>query len=232
MLTGMTRTSGGRLIAAIIVGAVAVLPLSGCLYAQIPSDPVVVDDPVDPDPTDDQPTDDSGDPVAGDLPTALSFAEGAELPATAYIEWGDGFFTDDGWTVDQPDDGNGGWSYRTIDGTCLAQFWQGLITDVPVVDGDDSISSDAMLAVILGDATTADITPAATTGGFAYQSGGNTDVENRQITGQDGDRTWIMSARAFTATGVGVYVIVDCTGGDAAAVMAEVVDANAIVVTE
>ena len=39
-----------------------------------------------------------------------------------------------------------------------------------------------------------------------------------------------MAARAFTATGVGVYLIVDCTGGDANAVFAEVTDSNPVVV--
>ena len=39
-----------------------------------------------------------------------------------------------------------------------------------------------------------------------------------------------MAARAFTATGVGLYVIVDCTGGDLQATMAEVIDSNAVVI--
>lgn len=85
-----------------------------------------------------------------------------------------------------------------------------------------------MLAALLQtDAAT--ITPSAVDGAFAYQSGGNTDVANRQVTGQDGDRTWIMAARAFATPGLGVYLIVDCAGGDANAVMSEVIDKNAIV---
>lgn len=222
-----------RLTAAAVV-ALAVLPLSGCLYAQIPA---AVPDGDGPAPTaspSDEPshenTDEPSDEPSG-LPATLTFTDGIALPASAYIEWGDGLIADDGWTVVSPDDGNGGWTYGTVDGTCTAQFWQGLIPDVPTVAGDDSASSDAMLAVILGEADTAAVTAAATTSAFSYQVGGNTDVEARQLVGDTGDRQWIMAARAFTATGVGLYVVVDCTGGDIGAVMAEVVDENAVVVS-
>jgi hypothetical protein len=204
--------------------AAATLSLSGCLYAQIPdeaptTDVVTTDEP-------DAPTDEP----SGDLPLSLGFAEGQELPATAYIEWGDGLMTDDGWVTESPDDGNGGWSYATADGSCTAQFWQGLTSDVAVVAGDDSASSDAILAVLL-QSNAAEITPLATTGEFSYQVGGTGGVEHRQVVGAEGERTWVMAARAFTAVGVGLYVIVDCTTGDAGAIMAEVADKNAIVVT-
>lgn len=213
----MTRSRSAaplfRLAATAIV-AVSVIPLSGCLYAQIPADS---DAPPTPTPT-------------GDLPAELTFAAGQELPATAYIEWGDGFMTADGWETVTPDDGNGGWTYGTTDGSCTAQFWQGLTPDVPVVPGDDSASSDAILGVLL-QSTTEEVTALATTGEFSYQVGGSGGVENRQVTGEDGDRSWIIATRAFTATGVGLYVIVDCTGGDANGILAEVVERNAVVVT-
>lgn len=212
-------------LAAVSAVALAVLPLSGCLYAQIPASTPDDDGPT-PTPTASASEGTSG----GDLPSTLTFGEGADLPATAYIQWGDGFIVDDGWKIVKPDDGNGGWTYGTIDDTCTAQFWQGLIPDVPTVAGDDSASSDAMLAVILGESDASAITPLATTGGFTYQVGGNTDVENRQVDGEAGERRWSMAARAFTATGVGLYVIVDCTGGDIEATMAEVVEKNAVIV--
>lgn len=215
-------------LAAVAAVAVAVLPLSGCLYAQIPVS-VPDGDGAGPAPTA-SPTDEPADETSGDLPATLTFADGNVLPSTAYIQWGDGLIADDGWTTVQPDDGNGGWIYGTADGLCTAQFWQGLIPDVPTVPGDDSASSDAMLAVILGETDTAAISTAATTSAFSYQVGGNADVESRQLVGDAGDRQWSMAARAFTATGVGLYVIVDCSGGDADAVMAEVIDKNAIVV--
>ena len=165
----------------------------------------------------------------GDLPDALGFEDGALLPDTAYIEWGDSLLVDDNWDVVSPDDGNGTWTYGTVDGACTAQFWQGFTGDVQTTPGDDSASSDAILATLLQtDAAT--VTPSAIDGSFSYQVGGNTDVAQRQLTGQQDGRVWIMAARAFTATGVGVYLVVDCTGGDANAVFAEVTDKNAIIV--
>lgn len=223
-MTRISQVSPLVRLAAASAVALAVLPLSGCLYAQIP---VNTPDGDGPDPA---PTTSPTEQPSSDLPASLTFAAGADLPATAYIQWGDGFVVDDGWKIVKPDDGNGGWTYGTIDDTCTAQFWQGLIPDVPTVAGDDSVSSDAMLAVILGEADAAAITPLSTTGAFSYQIGGNTDVENRQVEGEAGERRWSMAARAFTATGVGLYVIVDCTGGDIDATMAEVIDKNAVVV--
>jgi len=219
----MTRTSGGRLAAAIIVG-LAVLPLSGCLYAQIPEHPTIVDD--DPIPTDDPVDEPTEEPAAG-----MSFVDGATLSPSSYVEWGDGFFADDSWKIVKPDDGNGGWTYGTVDGTCTAQFWQGHIDNI-MTAGDDSVSSDAMMATFLeGGATTADITPLASTSGFSYQTAGNTAVENRMVSGSGDGVEWTLAARAFTAVGVGLYVVVDCTGGDIDAVWDEVVSKNAIVIT-
>lgn len=223
-MTRISQVSPLARLAAVSAVALAMLPLSGCLYAQIP---VNVPDGDGPDPS---PTAEPTDEPSGDLPAALSFDEGADLPSTAYIQWGDGLIADDGWKVVKPDDGEGGWTYGTVDDTCTAQFWQGLIPDVPTVPGDDAASSDAMLAVILGEDDATEITPAATTGAFSYQIGGNAAVENRQLDGVAGERKWSIAARAFTATGVGLYVIVDCTGGDVAATLAEVVDKNAVVV--
>ena len=228
----MTRTSPVSpllRLAAVAAVVLATAPLSGCLYAQIPTDAPVADPSPTAAPTT-APSDEPADDPAGDLPSSLTFADGVGIPATAYIQWGDGFLTDESWKTVAPDDGNGGWTYGTIDDTCTAQFWQGRIPDVPTVAGDDSVSSDAMLAVILGEADAATITPLATTGAFSYQVGGNRDVETRQVAGADGASEWIIAARAFTATGVGLYVIVDCTGADIDAVMTEVIDANAVLV--
>ncbi|MGH8955838.1 MAG: hypothetical protein ACRDVF_12570 [Microbacterium sp.] len=228
-MTRISQVSPLVRLAAASVVALAVLPLSGCLYAQIPVNVPDGDRP-DPSPTA-IPSEQPSDEPSGDLPSSMTFADGADIPASAYIQWGDGFVVDDGWKIVKPDDGNGGWTYGTVDDTCTAQFWQGLIPDVPTVAGDDSVSSDAMLAVILGEADAAAITPLSTTGGFSYQVGGNAEVENRQVLGQEADRQWAMAARAFTATGVGLYVIVDCTGGDIDATMAEVIDKNAVVIS-
>jgi hypothetical protein len=223
----MTRTSGGRLAAAIIVG-LAVLPLSGCLYAQIPEHPPTDQDPI----TTDEPIDEPTDEPADGFPSSMSFDDGADVPSTAYIEWADGFFADDGWKITKPDDGNGGWAYGTIDDVCIAQFWQGDISSLPLVDGDDSASSDAVLAYVLGDSTTAaDITPLAGTVQLGYGAGGAPSLDARQVVGADDGRDWYITARAFTATGYGVYLITDCTGGDIAATFSEIVEKNPVVIT-
>ena len=218
-----TRIRPSRL-AAVAVLAFATLPLSGCLFSAIPSETAATDEPSNaPSPTPEQ-----SDETEGGAPATLSFEDGDLLTDSVYVEWSDGLLADDGWEVTSPDDGNGGWAYGTIDGTCTAQFWQGFTPDIPVTPGDDSASSDAILGTLL-QTDAASITPHAVDGAFSYQSTGNTDVANRQITGQDGDRTWIMAARAFATPGLGFYVIVDCTSGDANAILSEVLDKNAIV---
>lgn len=208
--------------AAVVLIALTALPLSGCLYGSIPSGSPTTDAP-EPNPTQSTPD------AEGDLPETLAFEDGAMLPESAYIEWGDSLMADDGWEVTSPDDGNGTWTYGTADGTCTAQFWQGFTGDVETEPGNDSVSSDAILATIL-QTDVASVTEHAVDGAFSYQVGGNADVEQRQLAGEQDDRAWTMAARAFTATGVGVYVIVDCTGGDVDAVFSEVVEKNAIVV--
>lgn len=210
-----------RLGTAAVIVTLAILPLSGCLYAQIPTaDPSAAPSP---ETESDAPEDD----VTG---STLTFAEGLDLASDTYIEWGDGFLADENWKTVSPDDGNGGWTYGTEDGTCTVRFWQGRTTDVAVVEGDDSASSDAILGVLL-ETPTADITPVATTGEFSYMTGGTGGVEMRQVSAVEGSRSWLMAARAFTQTGVGLYTIVDCTANDAEKIMDAVNEANAIVVT-
>ena len=218
----MTRTSSIPLrLAATAIAVTGVLSLSGCLYAQIPATS----------PTDaTSPSTETDAPVDEAPGSTLTFAEGLDLADDTYIEWGDGLMADDGWKTVSPDDGNGGWTYGTVDGTCTARFWQGYTTDVPVVDGDDSASSDAILGVLL-QTPTSEVTALATTGEFSYMAGGSGGVEMRQVAGVDGSRTWLMAARAFTQTGVGLSVIVDCTAGDAEATMAAINEENAVVVT-
>ncbi|MBT2483863.1 MULTISPECIES: hypothetical protein [unclassified Microbacterium] len=226
-MTRHSQVSPLSRIAAAAVVAVALLPLSGCLSAQIPTtQPSETTPSSEPEATG-EPTDDP----AGSA--TVTFDEGADLPTTAYIEWGDGFMADEAWKTVSPDDGNGGWTYGTADDSCTAQFWQGRISDVPVVEGDDSMSSDAILGVLL-DSPTEEITAVATTGEFSNQIGGTGGVETRQVIGAEGDRTWLMAARAFTNVGVGLYVIVDCTGAgaNAEATMELVNEANAVVITD
>lgn len=218
----MTWTaSATRRLAAAAIAALTILPLSGCLYAQIPEASTT---------SASDGTTETDAPVDEAPGSTLTFEEGLDLSSSARIEWGDGFIVDDGWKIVSPDDGNGGWTYGTKDGTCTVRFWQGNISDLPIVPGDDSASSDAVLGVLL-QVSTAEITPVATTGEFSYMAGGAGGVEMRQVVGQEGSRSWLMAARTFTRTGASLYTIVDCTAGDAEATMDAVNEANAIVVT-
>ena len=219
----MTRTSFSipLRLASTAIAAVAVLSLSGCLYAQIP-----VGSPTDV-PSSSPETDAPSDESSG---STLTFTEGLDLASDTYIEWGDGLVVDEGWKIVSPDDGNGGWTYGTVDVNCTARLSQGYTTDVPVVAGDDSASSDAILGVLL-QTPTSEVTPLATTGEFSYMAGGSGGVETRQVVGVDGSRTWLMAARAFTQTGVGLSVVVDCTAADAEATLAAINEENAVVVT-
>jgi hypothetical protein len=230
MLTGMTRTSRRVRLVATAVVTLAVLPLTGCIYAQIPADVPVVDVPADePDPT---ASDDPIDEPSGALPATMSFTDGNALPSTAYIQWGDGLMFDEGWKSVVPDDGNGSWTDGTVDDTCTARFWQGYTSDVATTPGDDSLSSDAMLAQLLGEASAATVTPLATTTQLSYQSGANPVVDARQVIGADGDRNWMIAARSFTATGAGVYVVIECTGVSVETTFADVVAQNAVIIVE
>lgn len=204
--------------------AFAALPLTGCVYNAIPAEssaPAATATP-DSSPIPTTPESDSN------LPATLTFADGDLLPESAYIQWSDSLMLDDGWTTTSSDDGNGGWEYGTADGTCTARFWQGLIADEQAIPGDDSASSDEILAMILN-ADAAEVTPHAVDGNFAYQSRSNLSAEHRQVTGQQDGRTWIVAARALSSVGAGFYLIVNCEGGDANAVFTEVVEKNPLV---
>ncbi len=227
-LAGMPSIRRPRLLTAAVVAVLAVLPLSGCVYAQIPA-PTPGDDASSSTPAPATPSEDPGT-ASGELPSTLGFDDGTALPSTAYIEWGDGLMTDDGWEIASPDDGQGNWSYSTVDGSCTAHFWQGRLGPDIVVPDDDAATSDAVIATFLG-GSPADVTPNATTGAFSYQTAGNADVETRQVAGEGEGRTWIMAARGFSSLQVGLYVIADCSSGDPADTLAAINDLNAVVVT-
>ena len=210
-------------LTAIAIVAAAALPLSGCLYASIPAESQVTREPVDT-PT---PTAEVDDEVV-DTGAGLSFADGAALSSDTYVEWSDGFFMDDEWELTSPDDGAGHWGYTATEGACTVSFWQGL-TDGLALVGDDSTDSDALLGYVL-DAPTADVTAAAADAELSYLTPGAGGLDARVIRGEEDDgRVWTITARSFTAVGIGVYVIVDCTGGDFDAAADDVVEKNAVI---
>ncbi|MGM7699064.1 hypothetical protein [Microbacterium sp. A84] len=228
----MNRTRSLR-VTAIAILALTTLPLSGCLFSSIPSEAPSAEEPIStPSPSEEatveEPADDESEETYSDVPATLSFADGALLPDSTYIEWADGLMFDDGWEITTPDTGNGTWGYTTTDGTCTASFWQGTL-DGLTPTGDDSADTDAVIAFFL-DAEVADVTAAATNTELSYQVGGAGGLDARSIGGQQDDdaRTWSMTARAFGHVGAGVYTLVDCTGGDFDATVAEVIAQNAI----
>lgn len=217
----MTRTSGSRVAAAIVVG-LAVVPLSGCLYAQIPEHPPIID--YEPVPTD-EPTDEpSGDPSTG-LPAMMSFADGADLPPTAYVQWGDGLFGDDGWNLTSPDDGNGNWGYTSADGLCTVAFWQGRLDGLETTAGDDQALTDDVLEYFVGTGLDAQ------TAALRYQSGGDRVVDARIASWTESGHERAVISRAFGVPNVGMYLSLDCTGGDILLVMNDLIDKNAVMIT-
>lgn len=225
-MTRRQKVSALHTLFGIAAVAALTLPLSACVSSQVPDDASTASKEPSAEPTAEQT--DAAD--TGGMPETLSFADGQDLPDAAYIQWGDGLVADDGWKVASGDDGQGNWSYATVDDTCTAYFSQSLLGNIDVSSRDDSLTSDALLATLLN-ADVSQITPAARTGAFNYQVGGAPEVENRLVVGAEGDRSWIMAARAFSKPGVGLSVVVDCTGVDAQAAFDEVVEKSPIVVT-
>ena len=203
---------------------IAAVPLSGCLYAAIPSDVPAVEDPIStPEPTTGDENTADGDSTTS---TSLSFEDGALLPADTYIEWGDGLMADDGWELSTPDTGTGTWGYTTVDDSCTATFWQGNMDGLTLA-GDDAIDSDAVIAYFLN-ASVADVTAAATDTELSYQIGGAGGLEARTVAGQQDGRSWNVLARAFSGMGGAVYLVVDCAGSSTEPVLSEVIDKNAV----
>jgi hypothetical protein len=217
-----------RPFAALTLAAVALLSLSGCVLSQ----PTPADDTpktASPSPTpsaeapDDEPTDGSG--------ASLTFDGGNDLAVGDSIQWGDGFLGDEGWDIASADDGNGRWSYQTIDRTCTVTFWQGTVgAELATTPGDDLASTDALLAFVLSKDAAA-VADAAQTGEFSYQLGGEGSVDNRQVFGGgEGGRGWILSARVFTSADIGLWRMIDCTGSDPSSVYLDVDDKSPVIV--
>lgn len=219
----MTRTRGSLRRAGLVTTVLlTALPMSACSLA-IPSDASST-----PTPSASSTTAPETGSTAAPAGSGFTFEDGTTLSSSAHIEWADGLFADDGWTLTAPDDGNGNWGYTSADGACTAAFWQGLL-DGLTLTGDDSTNTDALLAYFLN-AEVSDVTSAAYDQELSYQVAGSGGLEARAVVGQQDDRTWIITARAFGSAGVGVYTLVDCTGADAQAVVDEVNAQNAVVV--
>ncbi|SFR59040.1 hypothetical protein [Microbacterium azadirachtae] len=172
-------------------------------------------------------------PAPTDTTTDDSSASGTltfdadSLPAGGHVEWSDGLIADSRWKVDKPDDGNGNWSYATVDGLCTVQFWQGTTTSTGAKD--DREASDLMLAA-LTKATIADVTAAASDVPFKNATSGGYDVDSRAVQGSNDAATWVIQARVFEQAGAGLSFVLDCTDGSAPTVADEIIEKDPILV--
>ena len=224
-MTTPSRTASSALrLGAVGLLLAAALPLSACGFPFTPyaggaknldatTAPTSTDEPTADDPT-------------SSSTRSLRFGD-PTLPAGGHVEWSDGLIADSRWTVDKPDDGNGGWSYATVDGICVAQFWQGTSTSTGAKD--DREASDLMLAA-LTQATIADVTAAARDLPLESASDGGYAIDSREVEGNNDAATWVIQARVFEKAGSGLYFILDCTDGSAATVADEIVQKNRVLV--
>ncbi|MGF3056348.1 hypothetical protein [Microbacterium sp. YY-01] len=214
---------------AVAIAAIA-LPLSGCLSLMIPSEPTELptSHPSTEDPFDDSDDlDDDSDALDTSDGGTLSFAEGADLDSTDFVEWGDGFMMDSDWEVSKPDDGDGGWEYKQVNGDCTAGFWQGMLGDVGTQDDRDATAE--VLALIL-DATAAEVVDYTEVGKFSYQIPDSPGVDHLNIYGETDTGNWLIAARAFATPNSALYIDINCATSSAVDVAEEVFSKNPIVV--
>jgi hypothetical protein len=206
----------------------AALPLSACGFPFTPYQGGAVRVDAGDGTTSPAPRDTDSDTTTDDPAGAgtLTF-DGDSLPQGGRVEWSDGLIADAGWKVDKPDDGNGHWSYATVDGVCTVQFWQG--TTTPSGAKDDRGASDLMLAT-LTQAAIDDVTAAAADLGLKNATTGDYDIDSRAVQGDNDAATWVIQARVFEKAGVGLYFILDCTDGSASSVADEIVEKDPILV--
>ncbi|MFK3672477.1 hypothetical protein ACI2IX_20100 [Leifsonia aquatica] len=82
-----------------------------------------------------------------DYRLSLTWAEGADLSADeGRPVWIDPLIADSDWTLIEGLPGNGGWTYKSTINSCHVTFFQGTLSDVDPVAGDDQASTRAVLA--------------------------------------------------------------------------------------
>jgi hypothetical protein len=162
----------------------------------------------------------------------ITFEDGASLTSSSFTQFSDPFLADSDWTVATPDDGNGVWSYNDPSGLCTVEFHQSALESNLVVAGDDSATTDAVLAAVLG-ATPTDLSSRLSDDTFAagYSNDGSiVDTRMLSVTNADGTSA-IFAGRAFAAVPSALYISVACgAGGDAQGVYDEVKTTASIVV--
>lgn len=155
----------------------------------------------------------------------LTFAAGSSIPVDAVTQWSDGLADEPDWRMSSPDDGHGSWAYMTVDGECVATFWQGRMQNMNTAD--DLAASDIVLATLVGVEPAS--LPNVNTGTFSHQISDHGSVDNRFMHGTfDDGMTWVLAARGFARTDSAVYVDVQCRGKDAEKVAGFVWNENAV----
>jgi len=161
----------------------------------------------------------------GKLPD-LTFEGGASIASDAVTQWSDGLVDEQGWLMSSPDDGHGSWAYTTVDGDCVATFWQGSMAGMDTED--DRLASDIVLATLIG-GDPAGLQDKISSGTFSHDVSSHGSVDNRFMHGTfDDGMTWALAARGFAQTGSAVYVDVQCRELDALEVAGFVWNENAV----
>lgn len=155
-------------------------------------------------------------PSPDDQTVDLSFAGGPDLPLTVErIEWTDPFVADTRFTVDSPDDGNGGWSYLDTQTQCVISFYQGSISDFDKTS-DDLETTDALMLVINGsiEEVTPEIIAQYSEDTLIPVWGTDSGIDARRFggTGADGS-SWVDAVRYFSALDLALYTSISCPAG-------------------
>jgi len=161
-------------------------------------------------------------------PTAqasVSFDDGADLPPSTDISWGDGFASDDEWEEVESLAAPGRWAYLNADQNCIASFRGGVLGDA---DGkNDQEASDALIEVETGESVV-DLGEAVSDAEFLRYEPGGGRVAGRQFSLTVDGRGRFIATRAFVALDYSVTVSILCQGGDVNAIAGEVLSKNMI----
>ncbi|GAA0992606.1 DUF4190 domain-containing protein [Subtercola frigoramans] len=169
-------------------------------------------------------------PAAADL----TFEAGTKLTPDSIPQISDGLLGTAGWKAGLAKGAEGTWTYISADNLCRTTFHQGpLDPKVTVTAGDDLATTESYLALI--DKTTSDDVTANASDDYINQNVVDADsvVQTRAMSGTDqSNNSFITTARAFAASGQGVFVDVTCRPtADITSVITEVLDSSAILIS-
>ena len=132
-----------------------------------------------------------------------------------------------GWTLTTPDDG-GAWGYTSADADCTADFQQIRLDEADRAAADDRVATERLVAWFI-DWSEGEVAAEAADGTLGYGPSTNRIIATRVLEGVDGDRSWILTARAFRKSGLAFVVDVWCTQRDPADALDEILEKASIV---